>query len=126
MAELIQFVWDGNQLSASPWPGKKPRQLRIVPDGVIHLCLHQPCAIAPRLTKLNVSFILTDELGWAGLACAGRMFYEPPNLDQLAKQGMGFTDAYAAFDARQATCAAIRTGNPLIHPTSSDLSRPPC
>ena len=66
-------------------------------------------AEAPPL-KPNVVFILTDDLGWADLGCYGSTFYETPNLDRLAKQGMRFTDAYAASNVCSPTRAAILTG----------------
>ena len=44
----------------------------------------------------NIVFILADDLGWADLGCYGSTYYETPHLDSLAKQGMRFTDAYAA------------------------------
>ncbi|HIL69901.1 MAG TPA: hypothetical protein EYG38_08635, partial [Verrucomicrobia bacterium] len=44
----------------------------------------------------NILFILTDDLGWRDLSCYGSTFYETPNIDRLASQGMRFTDAYAS------------------------------
>jgi arylsulfatase A-like enzyme len=44
----------------------------------------------------NIVFILVDDLGWKDLGCYGSTFYETPNIDRLAAQGMRFTDAYAA------------------------------
>ena len=44
----------------------------------------------------NIVFLLADDLGWRDLSCYGSTFYETPNLDRLALQGMRFTDAYAA------------------------------
>jgi len=43
----------------------------------------------------NIVFILSDDLGWADLACMGSKYYETPNLDRLAAQGVRFTYAYA-------------------------------
>jgi len=57
-----------------------------------------------------VVFILTDDLGWADLGCYGSTFYETPNLDRLAKEGMRFTDGYAACNVCSPTRAAIMTG----------------
>jgi arylsulfatase A-like enzyme len=65
---------------------------------------------APLPPKPNVVFILTDDLGWADLGCYGSTFYETPNLDRLAREGMRFTDAYAASNVCSPTRAAILTG----------------
>ncbi|GAJ04350.1 unnamed protein product, partial [marine sediment metagenome] len=46
--------------------------------------------------KPNIIFILADDLGWAELGCYGNKFNETPNLDKLSREGMRFTDAYAA------------------------------
>lgn len=59
----------------------------------------------PASAKPNVVFILADDLG-----CYGSTFYETPNLDRLAKQGLRFTDAYAACNVCSPTRAAILTG----------------
>jgi arylsulfatase A len=60
--------------------------------------------------KPNIVFILADDLGWAELGCYGNTFNETPNLDKLAKQGMRFTDAYAAAPVCSPYRAALMTG----------------
>ena len=58
----------------------------------------------------NVVFILTDDLGWAELGCYGNAFNETPHLDKLARQGMRFTQAYAAAPVCSPTRASLMTG----------------
>ncbi len=58
----------------------------------------------------NVVFILADDLGWAQVGCYGNGFYETPNIDRLAREGMRFTDAYAACPVCSPTRASIMTG----------------
>jgi arylsulfatase A-like enzyme len=60
--------------------------------------------------RLNVVFILADDLGARDLACYGSTFYETPNLDRLAQQGVRFTQAYAACPVCSPTRAAFMTG----------------
>lgn len=60
--------------------------------------------------RTNVVFFLADDLGWTGLNCFGSDFYETPNLDRLAQQGMKFTNAYAACTVCSPTRASIMTG----------------
>jgi len=60
--------------------------------------------------RLNFLFILIDDLGWADLGCYGSQFYETPNLDRLAAEGVRFTDAYAAGPVCSPTRASIMTG----------------
>jgi len=58
----------------------------------------------------NIVFILVDDLGWHQLGCYGSDFYETPNINRLAKEGMKFTDAYAACPVCSPTRASIMTG----------------
>lgn len=60
--------------------------------------------------KPNIIFILVDDLGWRDLSCYGSNFYETPNIDNLKKRGMYFTDAYAAAPVCSPTRASILTG----------------
>jgi arylsulfatase A len=59
---------------------------------------------------LNFVIILVDDMGWMDLSCQGSKYYETPNIDKLAKQGMRFTDAYAACAVCSPTRAAVQTG----------------
>ena len=58
----------------------------------------------------NFIFILMDDLGWRDLVCYGSNFYETPNLDRLAAEGMRFTNAYAACPVCSPTRASILSG----------------
>ncbi|MEZ5305019.1 MAG: sulfatase, partial [Verrucomicrobiales bacterium] len=58
----------------------------------------------------NILFILIDDLGWKDLACQDNPHLSTPHIDALAKQGMRFTDAYAAAPVCSPTRAAIMTG----------------
>lgn len=58
----------------------------------------------------NFVFILIDDLGWKDLGCYGSGFYETPNLDGLAKEGVHFTDAYASCPVCSPTRASILSG----------------
>jgi len=60
--------------------------------------------------KLNFVFFLIDDLGWTDLGCYGSSFYETPNIDKLASEGMRFTDAYAACPVCSPTRASILAG----------------
>lgn len=60
--------------------------------------------------KPNIVFILADDLGWADLPIYGNKFNEAPNLSKLARQGVKFTNAYAAAPVSSPTRASIQTG----------------
>ena len=59
---------------------------------------------------LNVVLFLVDDLGWKDVGCYGSTFYETPNIDRLAKEGVRFTNAYAACHVCSPTRASILTG----------------
>jgi arylsulfatase A-like enzyme len=67
-------------------------------------------ATEPNDKKLNVVFFLVDDLGWTDLGFNGSTFYETPNVDQLAKTGLFFTNGYAACPVCSPTRASIMTG----------------
>ena len=60
--------------------------------------------------KPNVIFILLDDFGYTDLGCYGSRFYETPNIDRLAREGVRFTNAYAACPVSSPTRASILTG----------------
>jgi len=65
---------------------------------------------APAVEKPNFVVILIDDLGWSDLGCAGSDFYETPNVDRLAREGMKFTQAYSACTVCSPTRASLLTG----------------
>lgn len=69
--------------------------------------------------KLNFVFILIDDMGYTDAGCYGSTFYETPNIDKLAAQGMRFTNAYAASPVCSPTRASIFTGK---HPARLNLT----
>jgi arylsulfatase A-like enzyme len=68
--------------------------------------------------KPNFVFILVDDMGWVGTSSemiqgddeSKSDFYQTPNIDQLAKQGMRFSNAYSPSSLCTPSRAAILTG----------------
>ena len=58
----------------------------------------------------NVLFILVDDLGVTDLSCLGSSYYETPNIDRIAKEGMVFTQGYAGSRVCSPSRATIMTG----------------
>ncbi len=44
----------------------------------------------------NIVLIFADDLGWSDVGYQGSDFYETPNIDRLASEGMVFSSAYAS------------------------------
>jgi len=58
----------------------------------------------------NVVVIMADDLGWFDTRFQGNKDLETPCLDQLVKEGMTFTNGYAAAPVCTPTRAALMTG----------------
>ncbi|MBM3475290.1 MAG: arylsulfatase [Armatimonadetes bacterium] len=60
--------------------------------------------------KPNIIFILADDLGYGDLGCYGQKVIRTPNLDQMAAEGLRFTDAYAGSTVCAPSRCALMTG----------------
>lgn len=65
---------------------------------------------AVRAAPPHVVLIVADDLGWMDLRCQGNDRLNTPRLDALAKQGVRFTNAYAASPVCSPTRGALITG----------------
>jgi len=59
----------------------------------------------------NIVFILCDDLGYGDLGCYGNELNRTPAIDQLAAEGVLFTDFYAASGLCTPSRAALMTGS---------------
>jgi arylsulfatase A-like enzyme len=58
----------------------------------------------------NIVFFLVDDLGWRDLGCQGSSYYESPQIDRLAAEGVRFTQAYANAPNCAPSRACLMTG----------------
>lgn len=58
----------------------------------------------------NIVLIFIDDMGWKDLGCYGNDFVETPRIDQLAREGLRFTDFYAAGAVCSPTRCALQSG----------------
>jgi arylsulfatase A len=63
-----------------------------------------------RKQRPNILLILVDDWGWTDMGAYGSTFYETPNLDKAASEGVRFTSAYASCPVCSPTRAAVMTG----------------
>src|SRR6188768_3827218 len=77
---------------------------------LIVLLIAPVVAIAAEARQPNIIFILADDLGWTDVACYGSKYYETPNIDRLASEGMRFTDGFTAGPNCAPTRAALMSG----------------
>ena len=67
----------------------------------------------------NVVMIIIDDLGWSDTGVYGSTFYETPNIDRLAAEGVRFSQFYTASSVCSPTRASLMTGK---HPARLDLT----
>ncbi len=60
--------------------------------------------------KPNIIFVMADDLGYAQLGCYGQEKIKTPRIDQLARQGMRFTNFYAGNTVCAPSRASLVTG----------------
>jgi arylsulfatase A len=58
----------------------------------------------------NIILIFIDDMGWKDVGCYGNDFIDTPHIDQLAADGMRFTDSYAAGAVCSPTRCAVQSG----------------
>ncbi len=68
------------------------------------------CGLQPKQGRLNFVFILADDLGWNQVGYHGNDFYETPNIDLIAQEGMHFSNAYSSAPVCSPTRAGLMTG----------------
>lgn len=60
--------------------------------------------------KPNIIYILADDLGYGDLSCYGQDLFSTPNIDQLAANGMRFTQHYSGSTVCAPSRSALMTG----------------
>lgn len=58
----------------------------------------------------NIIFLLTDDLGYSDISCYGATKVSTPHIDQLAENGIKFTDFHSAASICSPSRAAFLTG----------------
>jgi len=66
-------------------------------------------------SKPNIVLILADDLGYRDLGCYGSAAIQTPNLDQLASEGIRFTQSYSGCPVCAPSRSVLMTGNHAGH-----------
>ena len=74
----------------------------------VSACIGYCSADSPK-PKPNIVFIMADDLGYTDVACYGSKYYETPNIDRLASQGMRLTSHHHCQNCTP-TRAALMSG----------------
>ena len=87
-----------------------------------------PTSPAPAPRKPNIVLIVADDLGYGDLGCYGQTKIKTPNIDQLAAEGVRFTDFYAGSTvcapSRCALMTGLHTGHAYIRGNARVALRP--
>jgi arylsulfatase A len=76
----------------------------------VGLLAPMPASAQAEPKRPNIVIILCDDLGYGDVGCYGHPTIRTPNLDNLAQQGMRFTQCYAAAPVCSPSRAGILTG----------------
>ena len=66
-------------------------------------------------TRPNIIYIMCDDMGYGDLGCYGQPYIKTPNIDNMAKEGMRFTQAYAGSPVSAPSRASFMTGQHSGH-----------
>jgi len=66
-------------------------------------------------TKPNIIYILADDLGYGDLSCYGQQKFKTPHIDQLAQNGMKFTQHYSGSTVCAPSRSVLMTGQHTGH-----------
>lgn len=65
--------------------------------------------------KMNVIYILADDLGYGNLSCTNQKMYETPHIDRLRREGMLFTNHYSGSTVSAPSRSSLMTGQHTGH-----------
>jgi len=68
------------------------------------------CQPRRQVRKPNIIFIMADDLGYGDLGCYGQSLIHTPNIDQMAAEGIRFTDHYAGSTVCAPSRCCLVTG----------------
>ncbi len=73
-------------------------------------------ATSPAISRPpNIVFVLADDLGYGDLGCYGQQIIQTPRLDQMAAEGLRFTQFYAGSTVCAPSRSVLMTGQHLGH-----------
>lgn len=90
----------------------KGKKLILVSGGFL-LCTGS--LLAQHTDKPNIIFIMCDDMGYGDLGCYGQPYIHTPNIDNMAREGMRFTQAYAGSPVSAPSRASFMTGQHTGH-----------
>jgi arylsulfatase A-like enzyme len=66
-------------------------------------------------SKPNIIYVMADDLGYGDLSCYGQKKFQTPHLDQMAKEGIRYTDYHSGSTVCAPSRCALMTGKHMGH-----------
>jgi arylsulfatase A len=92
---------------------------------VCTIALCSAVAASDRADRPNIVMIVADDLGYAELGCYGQEKIKTPRLDELAREGMRFTQFYSGSPVCAPSRCTLMTGKHTGHAAVRDNRNPP-
>jgi arylsulfatase len=83
-----------------------------------------PTTAAERGDRPNIVLIVADDLGYGELGCYGQRIIETPQLDELAREGVRFTQFYSGAPVCAPARCVLMTGRHSGHAAIRDNRQP--
>jgi arylsulfatase A-like enzyme len=77
---------------------------------IAFLCLFSSCTPVKQDALPNIVIINVDDMGWLDTGFQGSEFYHTPNMDNLAANGLSFSNGYASASNCAPSRACLMTG----------------
>ncbi len=90
-------------------------KLRILGAIVVAMLFNACSSPQNKAEKPNIIYILADDLGYGELGCYGQELIETPHIDQLAAEGMLFSQHYAGAPVCAPSRCVLMTGKHMGH-----------
>jgi len=84
--------------------------LRALGIGAAALGVTRSADAIPPARRPNIIFILADDLGYGDVGCYGQERIQTPRIDQLAREGIRFTDCYSGSTVCAPSRCCLMTG----------------
>ncbi|MCI0334487.1 MAG: arylsulfatase [Planctomycetes bacterium] len=91
---------------------------------VITLTIHLCALGTERADRPNIVLIVADDLGYGELGCYGQKLIQTPRLDELARQGIRFTQFYCGAPVCAPSRCVLMTGKHSGHAAIRDNRQP--
>jgi len=91
------------------------RQIRFILITIFLFAAVGATTAAAQSARPNIVWIMADDLGYGDLGCYGQQVIRTPHIDQLAAEGLRFTQCYAGSTVCAPSRCALMTGRHTGH-----------